>query len=406
MRNSRRPFGTVSWWRRRCQIFKVVVPCLVMSTLGCDSIFGPSGEDLRYDDLVVGGFHACARSTEGTWYCWGHAEADREGALQDGRFSAQGDAGAPDWTRPSALVDDPGLVSLSAGETFTCGLDSGGRAYCWGRNGHGELGLGSVDGEYFTPLPVDTPLRFKNLANGSTPSHMCALDETGRAYCWGNNFRKQLGAGVSDILHPDVEPVQGDLQFRVLAIEPAASCALDSASNVYCWGALVPGLENDLPQPELQVADSGLDTLVASNSLRCGLRSHQALCAGINISGYLGVGDTEPHEGFVAVAGNHEFRQISAGRVHVCGVTLDGDAFCWGSGRFGRLGNGSEEVALVPVRVQGGHRFAQVEAGGEHTCGLTTSGAVYCWGYGVWGQLGNGDTQNSLTPVEVADPSN
>ena len=57
------------------------------------------------------------------------------------------------------------VQSMSAGHLHTCALLTLGRVRCWGMNGHGQLGLGSMDGG-FHYLPdaanVDAPLFFDN----------------------------------------------------------------------------------------------------------------------------------------------------------------------------------------------------------------------------------------------------
>lgn len=378
----------------RTPISGIIVITLAFGAGACDLLTGP--DEVRFESLVAGGAHTCARATEGGWYCWGHAEAYRAG-----------ESGADvvrDWTRPAVLDGDPGLVMLSAISASTCGLTSSGAAYCWGSNGSGELGIGERSSdEILTPVAVETEIRFSSLATISTATYMCGLSD-GKAYCWGNNFRRQLGAGLDDFSSPSVVPVLGEERFTLIAGGGAANCALTEATDVYCWGALVPGLENDLHQPTLIAAATGFDTLVARAGARCGLRSGRAYCHGINSYGSLGTGDTLAHEGFVEVAGGLEFDQLSAGRVHVCGITLDDHAYCWGAGQFGRLGRGSEEDALAPVRVGGGHRWHMLAPGGEHTCGLTTAGRVYCWGRGLWGQIGNGRTDDQHLPVRIAAP--
>jgi alpha-tubulin suppressor-like RCC1 family protein len=98
------------------------------------------------------------------------------------------------------------------------------------------------------------------------------------------------------------------------------------------------------------------------------------------------------------VAGNHQFRTISAGGTHSCGVDLAGDAWCWGDNTYGQLGNMSHGgTSSSPVRVAGGNSWASISTGQWHSCGITTTGNLLCWGHGVWGQLG---VTYSLLPPE------
>lgn len=371
----------------------------LLFALGCESILGPGdGDGTRYKKLVAGTIHTCARSTDGEWYCWGRSYASRASVTAD-------EGSDIDWTRPTRLRGDPGLESLVAGENFVCGLTEAEQLFCWGRNESGQLALGYLGEGVEEPTAAATEVRFSRLAASGDPTYMCGLDAAGLAYCWGNNFRLQLGIGANRFDDtPVVTAVLGGHHFTQIVAEGASTCALNAQTDYYCWGRLAPG--GDIMEPELIVANVGLDTLIGGANSRCGLIDETAACNGENTLGELGVGDTEPREdGFAEVAGNLRFRQLSGGRVHFCGVTSDQRAYCWGAGLKGRLGNGNTERVLVPTPVQTDLRFREIAAGGDHTCGLTVDGLIYCWGSGTWGQLGNGSTEDQLTPVRIAAPA-
>ena len=60
---------------------------------------------------------------------------------------------------------------------------------------------------------------------------------------------------------------------------------------------------------------------------------------------------------------------ISAGEVHACGITMEGQAICWGENHHSQLD--------APV-IDG--VFTQIDAGTNHTCALDSNGQAYCWG--------------------------
>jgi alpha-tubulin suppressor-like RCC1 family protein len=110
----------------------------------------------------------------------------------------------------------------------------------------------------------------------------------------------------------------------------------------------------------------------------------------------LGIGRAKVARTPTPVAGNHRWRQISAGFEHTCGVDVSGALFCWGDARFGQLApsvpiarcpvallRGSRErwpCAVTPTPVLPRMRFTQVAAGGAYTCALDVSGGAWCWG--------------------------
>lgn len=64
-----------------------------------------------------------------------------------------------------------------------------------------------------------------------------------------------------------------------------------------------------------------------------------------------------------------EFKQLSAGNYHNCGLRPNGTVLCWGNDLFG-------EVSDTP-----GENFSYVDAGGTRSCGILESDrTIRCWG--------------------------
>ncbi len=100
--------------------------------------------------------------------------------------------------------------------------------------------------------------------------HACALDEAGAAYCWGLDVRGALGnggAGEEDSAVP--APVvagaipAGRTLTQIVTGENDTSCALDNLGKAYCWGSangqgmLGDGTGNDSEVP-VAVAMDGI----------------------------------------------------------------------------------------------------------------------------------------------------
>lgn len=73
---------------------------------------------------------------------------------------------------------------IQSGAAHTCAINQGGRAFCWGTNFNGELGDGTI-AQRTAQVAVSTTLTFKQVSTGR--NHTCAVTTAGVAYCWGSN---------------------------------------------------------------------------------------------------------------------------------------------------------------------------------------------------------------------------
>jgi alpha-tubulin suppressor-like RCC1 family protein len=139
----------------------------------------------------------------------------------------------------------------------------------------------------------------------------------------------------------------------------------------------------------------------------CGVtRDNIAYCWGGNYAGQLGT--NEPF-GWVGrptpapVVGTIRFRSVSAGAWFSCGLGTGFRAHCWGLNQDGAVGDGTTEDRRTPTPVAGDVRFRQVVSGGGQACGIGYYDSLaYCWGYNGYGQLGDRSTVNRLTPARVS----
>jgi alpha-tubulin suppressor-like RCC1 family protein len=257
---------------------------------------------------------------------------------------------------------------LAVGYQHTCALDETGVAYCWGQNDTGQLGFNSTS-DRGAPVPVAGQLQFKHITAGAAVT--CGISTDDLAYCWGSNSYGALGDGTQTLkLVPT--PASGGLHFSVISNAGQSTCGLTITGAAYCWG------DNGIAQ--LGVGSTPVETCTSD------LGNPDFPCSRVPI----------------AVSGGLVFASISAGGSHVCGLTTDSKLYCWGFPYdFGGTANGG--LVTAPQQTASSFTFAQISAGAGHTCGIIDPSSVYCWGNEEqFGLIGNGFTdQTELVPVHL-----
>ena len=295
---------------------------------------------------------------------------------------------------------------LSAGYLFTCGVTTQSQAWCWGRNNYGQLGTGKND--FPRPLPVLGGLYFRQVSAGEF--HTCAVTTDYRGYCWGYNYWGQLGDSSTTLLQDTPVAVVGGLRFFQVDGGTGHTCGVTYPDRrAYCWGNNASGQLGDGTlttriSPVLVQGGLQFRQVSAGRSHTCGVTtSNQVFCWGSNQYGQIGDNSTAysrltPR----LVAGAGQFRQVVAGGYHSCAVTTTNRAFCWGRNGSGQVGDGTTTLRRWPRAVAGGLYFTRATAGDKHTCGEATTKRAYCWGDNYFGQVGDGTTSTRLRPVAVA----
>ncbi len=144
-----------------------------------------------FTQLSVGHEFACGLTGQGEVFCWG---AGGYGKLGDGNETFRQPA-------PVKVSTQEVFAQVSTGAHHACALTSAGRAYCWGHDANGQVGNGApFQSSVLTPMAVQTEAVFTHVSAGSY--HSCALTAAGAVYCWGRNVDGQLGHGSDVTLSP------------------------------------------------------------------------------------------------------------------------------------------------------------------------------------------------------------
>jgi alpha-tubulin suppressor-like RCC1 family protein len=178
---------------------------------------------LRFLAADAGRYHSCGLTLDGAAYCWGY---NGDGQLGD-------TTAIPDSKLPARVLGVQSFASISPSETHTCGLASGGTAYCWGWNGDGRLGTGTTEPSAI-PVQVAGDIEFASISSGYL--HSCGVSTDGIGYCWGFNTDGQLGDGTQTSRTSPVR-VAGGHRFVTLGAGGSHTCGLTAVGIAYCWGS-------------------------------------------------------------------------------------------------------------------------------------------------------------------------
>lgn len=127
----------------------------------------------------------------------------------------------------AAIVrEKPQATKVVVGDHTSCALLADATVRCWGRNQHGQLGVGSTED---AAAPVQPNLRgVKDIVFGA--AHACALLDDESVTCWGNINYGPKGPLLSPSAAPGVAKAK-----RIFAVG-GASCATTADGSLVCWG--------------------------------------------------------------------------------------------------------------------------------------------------------------------------
>ena len=304
---------------------------------------------------------------------------------------AEADAGPLD---AGASESDAGGPSPDAGPASSAGV---GTLRCWGRGSRRAMTL--ING-----LPA--------VADAALGPASCALDGSGRAWCWGANEAGELGDGTRTS-RTQARAITGlssavGIQVSSFVEERGFACA-QVADALQCWGAndrgqLGDGTAADRPRPG---AVPGLDQVRAfalGDAFACALEGQSIFCWGAGDAGQLGRsgGDLrQPEE--VTSLGPRRFVSLATGAQHACALDVAGEVWCWGADDEGQLGRGGTLPSRpMPAVVGGLPLIVEVAAGARHTCARSDAGEVYCWGGNGEGQVGQAGVPRETRPRRVS----
>lgn len=132
-------------------------------------------------------------------------------------------------------------ITRQGNEGKGCAITTDDKVLCWGTNQYGELGNGYKSDSYvnlFGPDYVKTSestylTNIKQIA--STVWSVCALNNNGEVFCWGNNDYGNLG--LSQDINEKLYATTNNLnQIKKIDAYHSKICAQKNNDELWCWG--------------------------------------------------------------------------------------------------------------------------------------------------------------------------
>jgi alpha-tubulin suppressor-like RCC1 family protein len=254
--------------------------------------------------------------------------------------------------------------SIAVGDHFACALVESGRIWCWGNNSDGAIGIGTyTEAELVPRLVLGLPEPVAQLE--ASAQRLCTRLADGSIWTWGATPRNILLDDALDVACG------------------SAVCVVRKDDVVACRG--MPSYEE-----YTEVTLPGVLRIVMGSGHACARdRAGSVWCWGDNTAGPVGTGSPGWVSSPQRVGLPSPALDIAAGTATSCALLDDSSVWCWGHNLFGQVGDGTRENRPLPVRVRGLPAIDTIGMGKGHTCALS-HGTAWCWGKDYFGQLGTG----------------
>lgn len=287
--------------------------------------------------------------------------------------------------------------STQVGNDAACATTAANGVVCWGANGDGQLGNGTVGGWSLVPVPV-TGLGSGVVDLDVGSGNACAALSDGSVRCWGDNSQATLGqtfASLNRSATPVTIPgVSGATRVTVGGF--GSACAVVTGGQVMCWGYNLGGAlgigsgANAVPTPAAVIGIASGATEVAHDGRHgCAVVAGALRCWGYNDSSVIVNSATVSYNSSQPVSGlGSGVLNVSVGNNKTCALITGGVVRCWGEGSIGENGNGLSTDQVPPGVVAIASGATAITTGNSFSCALVGDQAR-CWGFNYYGQIGD-----------------
>jgi alpha-tubulin suppressor-like RCC1 family protein len=281
---------------------------------------------------------------------------------------------------------------------FSFGIKTNGTLWGWGRNDHGNLGLGN-NIQRSSPTQVGTDTTWRNIGLGQLVGLATKTD--GTLWSWGYAGNGQLGLNEAPSKKKS-SPCQipGTTWTRGVGAG-GFTTAIKTDGTLWAWGSNSTGVVENSGTPRISSPtqipgtwNSGEYKVDTSDNGMGGIKADGTLWTwGSNDSGILGQNDGSSNakkSSPTQVGTDATWDTISFGKNHAGATKTNSTLWVWGlSNESGCLGLNEGGVVRYssPVQVPG-TTWSNVFAGGNQTLATKTDNTLWAWGFNLSGGLG------------------
>jgi alpha-tubulin suppressor-like RCC1 family protein len=192
-----------------------------------------AAEGARFAEIAVGQGHVCAIDEDGALWCWG-----RNTNVQLGIGPEPGQTRAP--VRVGSASD---WIAIAANQHHSCGVRADGSLWCWGESAFFETAAPDNTIDYPEPRQVGSDMDWTDVTTGWF--HSCGLKRDARLFCWGRGIEGQIGREMPIASQrrdlegypvPEPGPVVTPAAWQRAVAGNFQTCGLDESGTAFCWG--------------------------------------------------------------------------------------------------------------------------------------------------------------------------
>ena len=256
--------------------------------------------DKKVIKIALGYEHVLVLTDEGQVYSWGHNLFGQLGLGDDSYRST------PQLIQAFNKIK---ITDIFAGEHVSFCLSAEGKAYAFGINQSGQLGLGMEIGKQLNPLLIPTLQNEKIVSIACRIFHTLFLNATGEVYSSGTSFGGALGLGAitCSVNTPTLITSLATQKIKKIATGSNYSMCLSEQGEVYAFGSNTTsnqlGLSNEqmkgdnlctIPLPLLLPENDTITEVAAGeHHTLCLTKTGKIYSFGLNSYGQLGHSHTD-----------------------------------------------------------------------------------------------------------------